>query len=320
MLGNSGIDEYDAYRIDSFVAAGGKALFAVKGVDVQAHYGLSAAPLEKTALLDVLASYGVEVKRELVLDQSSLTLPFQTAGQGGGVQIRYLRYPHWIVTRPEYRDPKNPLTSRLSGLDLFWPSPLEIHKRDGIESTSLVMTTPKAWLQTKDFAVGPDDEFRYSAEAGKTTGQYLLAASLSGSFGSAFTGKSVPKREGAAALPPVLDKRASSRILVIGSADFANDLMGMTQSDFNASFVANAVEWLASGDELVAIKSRGARDPRLGKVQDPVARSAIMTLAYIINIGLVPGAVIAYGVIRAGKRRRAAKATIAQAASEGSKS
>jgi len=307
VLGNADMDDYDAYRVDSFVASGGKALFAVKGVDVQASYGLSAAPLKDTAILRLLESYGIRVREELVLDPSSLTIPFQTPGPTGGMQLRYVRYPHWVVTRPEYRDAKNPLTARLAGLDLFWPSPLEIVKREGIEAAELVKSTAKAWLQTKDFAVGPDDEFRYAAEAGSTTGQYLLAASLSGSFPSAFAGKPVPKREGAAALPPPPARSQRGRILVVGSADFANDLMGMTDSGFNASFVADAAEWLASGDELVAIKGRGSRDPRLNKVREPARRAALASLAYALNLVVVPGAVIAYGAVRAGKRRRAAR-------------
>ncbi len=321
VLGNADIDDYDAYRVDSYVAAGGKALFAVKGVDVQARYGLTASPLKNTALLSLLEAYGLRVKPQLVLDPSSLTIPFQTAGPMGGVSIRYVRYPHWVVTRPENRDAKNPLTARLAGLDLFWPSPLEVLQREGIDSSILVRTTPKSWLQTKDFAVGPDDEFRYAAEASTTTGQYALAATLAGAFKPAYAGKPLPKREGAAALPPLPDKPRSSRILVLGSADFANDLMGMTSSNFNAVFVADAAEWLSSGDELVAMKSRGARDPRLGKVQDPIKRSALVTLAYAVNLGLVPAAVIAFGAVRAGKRRKAARGVAepaAQAKNEGS--
>jgi len=317
VLGNADIDDYDAYRIDQYVASGGKAVFAVKGVDVRAEYSLTAAALQKTALLDLLESYGVRVRRELVLDPSSQTLPFQSYNATGGMTIRYVRYPHWIVTRPENRDAENPLTSRLAGLDLFWPSPLEIVGREGLETVELAKTTPKSWLQTKDFAVGPDDEFRFAAEAGATTGQYLLAASVSGSFASAFAGKPAPLREGASALPPAPDRPRESRIVVIGSADFATDLMGMTNSTFNAAFVADAAEWLASGDELVAMKSRGVRDPRLGKVQDPAKRSALMTLSYIVNIGLVPGAVILFGVLRAGKRKRAARTGGIAAAEEG---
>lgn len=318
VIGNTDLDDYDAYRIDSFVASGGKTLFAVKGVDVQARYGLTASPLKQWAVLDLLEAYGLRVKRELVLDPSSPTLPFQTMSPTGGLALRYMRYPHWIVTRPENREPKNPLTARLAGLDLFWTSPLEILSRQGVEASALVKSTPKAWLQTKDFAVGPDDESRFDAEAGATTGQYILAATLAGAFPPYFAGKATPKREGAEALPPLPDKPRGSRILVVGSSDFANDLMGMTDSGFNASFVADAAEWLASGDELVAIKSRGGRDSRLGKIQEPSKRQAVVTLAYALNLVLVPGAVAVFGLVRARKRKLAARARAGAEVAEGS--
>jgi len=70
----------------------------------------------------------------------------------------------------------------------------------------------------------------------------------------------------------------------------------------------------------VAIKSRGGRDARLGKVQDPAARQAIASLAYALNLVLVPGAVVAFGLVRARKRKLAArgKAGAAAEAAEGS--
>ena len=87
VLGNSALDDYDAYRIDAYLASGGRALFAVKGVDVQVRQGLAASPLKNDALLRALESYGVKVDRELVLDQSSLTAPFQVASPYGGQAI-----------------------------------------------------------------------------------------------------------------------------------------------------------------------------------------------------------------------------------------
>ncbi|MGA2548379.1 MAG: GldG family protein [Rectinemataceae bacterium] len=307
VLGNSALDDYDAYRIDAYLASGGRALFAVKGVDVQVRQGLSASVLKNDALLRALESYGIKVDRELVLDQSSLTAPFQVTSPFGGQAVSYLRYPHWIMTRPEYRDAKSPLTARSAGLDLFWPSPLESLPRSGVDYSTLVKTTPKAWLQKNRFAVSPDQAEQYGAEAGSTTGQYVLAATLSGILPSAYAGKALPVRAGAAALPALPQPSRSSRILVVGSSDFANDLMTITNSTFNASFIAGAADWLSSGDDLVAIKTRGARDSRLTKVQDPDARSFMISLAYIINIGLVPILVIAFGLVRSLKRRRLAK-------------
>jgi ABC-type uncharacterized transport system involved in gliding motility auxiliary subunit len=307
VLGNAALDDYDVYRIDEYLARGGNALFAVKGVNVNTQYGLSAAALEKDSLLVALEAYGVKVARSLVLDQSAQTVPFQDSTAYGGVTVRYVRYPHWIVTRPEYRDIKNPVTARMAGLDLYWPSPLELVPRTGVQESALIKSTPNAWLQTKSFAIAPNEEAMYASEADATRQQYTLAASLAGILPQAYAGKSLPLREGAEALPALPTKSQAARILVIGSADFATDLMTVSGSTFNASFLADAAEWLASGDELVAVKTRGSRDTRLAKIQDPEARNAVITLAYVINLGLVPALVLVFGLARSSRRKRLAR-------------
>jgi ABC-type uncharacterized transport system involved in gliding motility auxiliary subunit len=321
VIGNNALDDYDAYRIDAYLASGGRAFFAVKGVDVQVRQGLSASPLKNDAILRALESYGVKVDRDLVLDASSLTAPFQTTSPLGGQAISYVRYPPWVMTRPEYRDAKSPLTARSAGLDLFWPSPLELQAKPGVESVALVKTTPKAWLQKDHFAIAPEDASQYAAEAGSTTGQYLLAASLSGVLPSAYAGKAAPTRAGAEALPALPLAPRASRILVVGSSDFANDLMTITDSTFNASFIVSAADWLSSGDDLVAIKTRGSRDTRLTKVQDPDARSALISFAYAVNLVLVPLLVVAFGLARSYRRKRLAKdeALLKNGAKEGGK-
>ena len=307
VLGDTGMDDYASYRIDDYLANGGKALFAVKGVNVDARQNLSATPLVNNPLLEDLQAYGVKVDPDLVLDPSSLTVPFQEASPYGGALIRYVRYPHWVVTRPENRDAKNPLTARLAGLDLFWPSPLQLIQRNGVDEQALVKSTPKAWLQTKRFAVGPQDEPYYADEADSTTGQYVLAASLSGVLPQAFAGKSVPTRPGAEALPPLPAVSRPSRIIVVGSSDFATDLMTMTDSLFNASFVSDAADWLASGDQLVSIRTRGTRDLRLSKIQDPDTRNAVIMFIYVLNLGIIPLLVLLFGFMRSRRRRRLAR-------------
>ncbi len=304
VLGNDELDDYDAYRIDSYLASGGKALFAVKGVEVAASQGIFASELKNDALLRALEAYGAKVDRALVLDPSCATVPYQTASPYGGAMIAYTRYPHWIMTRPENLDAKSPLTSGLAGLDLFWPSPIELSPRSGVESSALVKTTPAAWLQRGKYAVDFGDTALYEEDADETTGQYVLAASLSGVLPQAFAGKERPLREGAEALPPLPERSLPSRIIVVGSAAFATDYMTISQSEFNASFIVAAADYLASGDDLVALRNRGQRDTRFSKVKDPEAKSALATLSYVVNIGLVPAAVIAFGLARAARRRR----------------
>jgi len=307
VLGNADLDDYDVYRVEEFIASGGSAFIAAKGVAVEARQELSAAPLAKDALPRALSAWGLDLGRSLVLDVSALTVPFQESSGFGGQMIRYVQYPHWVITRPEFASRDNPVTARLAGLDLFWPSPLTLVDRPGIKSEVLVRSTPKAWLQTKAFTVKPEESASFRGEADKTTGQYGLVASLQGAFPSAWTGKALPTRAGAPALAPETSPPRPSKLIVVGSADFATDLMTMTSSQFNASFAAAAVDWLATGDELAAIKSRGARDPRLTKIEDPAARNGVIVLSYAVNLVLIPVALVLVALLRHRRRRLLAR-------------
>jgi len=317
VLGDNDLDDYDVYRIDEYLERGGDVFVAAKGVNVDARQDLTASPLSKDALLNALSMWGVAVGRSLLLDQSALTVPFQQMAPNGTQIINYTPYPHFVVTRPENASRTNPVTARLAGLDLFWPSPLTLKPIAGIKEETLVKSTKKAWLQTGNFAVRPEDAAAFGAEAGKTGGQYLLAASLQGVFPSAFAGAKLPVRAGAAALQPEQGPAVPGKLLVVGSADFATDLMNMTNSQFNASFVASAADWLSSGDELAAIRTRGARDPRLEKVVDPAARNSLILMAYAINLVLVPGLVAIIGLARRRRRRILARMGGDQAPREG---
>lgn len=309
VLGNSAIDDYAACRIDEYMARGGKAFMALRGLDVQTSYGLQAAPLPDDAMIRLIGAWGVSLSPSLVLDRSSRTLPFQDSGASGGASIRYVRYPHWIIVQAADCDRKNPVTASFPGLDLIWSSPLSLDPPQGVVARELVKTTRQAFLQTKDFAIGPEEEELYGLEAGTTAGQYLLAASLEGSLPMAYAGKALPGRAGAPALPALPASALPSRMMIVSSADFATDLMALTDSGYNAAFVANAVEWVAHGPELAALKVRGSRDTSLSKIADPVRRSIVVLFAFALNIILIPGGLATFGFVRSRKRKaRAQKA------------
>lgn len=320
VLGANDLDDYDVYRVDEYLHRGGAVFVGAKGINVDAREDLSAGPLAKYSLSNALGIWGVEVGRSLVLDRSALTVPFQQMAPNGAQIIQYTPYPHFIVTRPENASGANPVTARLAGLDLFWPSPLTLKPVSGLKEEALVKSTPKAWLQTANFSIRPEEAAGFAAEAGKTTGQYLLAASVTGAFPSAYAGVPLPTRAGAPALQPEQGAASPGKLFVVGSADFATDLMNMTNSQFNASFIASAADWLASGDDLAAIRSRGALDPRLSKVQDPVTRNSLVVLAYGVNLVLVPALVALVGIMRRRRRRILARSGADVTPSEGKQS
>lgn len=305
VLGNASLDRYDAAFIDAFLMRGGKAFFAVKGVNIDPNNGLAAAPVQEGGLLPVLASYGFDVARQLVLDQSNLTVPFQTQAPQGGYQIQYVRYPHWVAIDARYTSATNPITAHFAGLDLYWPSPITLRPVGAVQYEELAKTTTKAWLQTKNFAAGPQDQPLYAMERDTTTGQYLVAAAAKGAFPSAFAVGPMPTRTGSPAVPtPKANSSPETRIVVVSSADFLTDMMRMSDSTFNASFALSAADWLASADDLIAIRSRAVIDTRLNRIQDADTKAFLVVLTYIVTLGLVPLGVIGYGLARAGRRAR----------------
>jgi ABC-type uncharacterized transport system involved in gliding motility auxiliary subunit len=317
VMGNSALDRYDAAFIDAYLMRGGRVFFAVKGVDINAEYGLAASPVAEGGLLGALEAYGFVVARELVLDQSSLTVPFQTQNPGGGYRIQYVRYPHWLALDARYTDPGNPMTTRFQGLDLYWPSPLTLKPGSGAKYRELAKTSPKAWRQTKDFAASPEDQVRYALEREGTTGQYLVAASAAGTFASAFAAGDPPSREGVP--PPPLPPNAVSpetRIVVVSSADFLTDLMRMSDSMFNASFALNAADWLVSSDDLLALRTKSTVDTRLNKIRDPGTKAALVAITYVVPIALVPLAVVVYGLARSSRRNKRERESRAAAGGE----
>lgn len=308
VLGNSSLDRYDAAFIDAFLMRGGKAFFAVKGVNIDPTIGLVATPVQEGGLLPMLASYGFNIARQLVLDQSNLTVPFQTQAPQGGYQIQYVRYPHWVAIDARYTSATNPMTAHFAGLDLYWPSPMTLRPVGTIEYEELARTTTKAWLQTKNFAAGPQDQPLYALERDTTTGQFLVAAAAKGSFPSAFGVGAMPTRAGSPPLPaPKATSSPETRIVVVSSADFLTDMMRMSDSMFNASFALSAADWLVSADDLIAIRSRAVLDSRLNRIKDTDTRAFLVVLTYIVTLGLVPLAVIGYGLLRARKRARKEK-------------
>ncbi|PKL08763.1 MAG: hypothetical protein CVV51_07215, partial [Spirochaetae bacterium HGW-Spirochaetae-7] len=141
-------------------------------------------------------------------------------------------------------------------------------------------------------------------------GQYLVAASASGSFPSAFAAGDPPARDGAAPAPlPPASSSPPTRLVVVTSADAMTDLMRMSDSMFNASFALSAADWLSSSDDLIAIRTRAVADTRLNRVKDEGLKSFLIGLTYAMTLGFVPLCVIAFAWVRQTRRNRAERAS-----------
>ncbi|MDR3167481.1 MAG: GldG family protein, partial [Treponema sp.] len=149
--GTEDLDDWALYRIDRYIQGGGRVLFALEGIFVDSQNGLEARVMTDKGLLSMVSFYGATVKPALVLDQSALTLQYQTTTPSGATQLRISRYPHWIGVLGENGNPQHPVSSGFGGVDLFWPSPIELNPPESVKGEPLFSSTPGAWLMTENF-------------------------------------------------------------------------------------------------------------------------------------------------------------------------
>ncbi|MCL2410476.1 MAG: GldG family protein [Treponema sp.] len=316
-----GVDELDdwaLYRIDRYIQLGGRVLFAARGVDVDTIFGsLEVNHFENPILLDMLASYGVIVRPELALDRNALTLQFQQQLPNGWMTVRRVQYPLWIAVHENSGNPEHPVTAGFHGLDLYWTSPLSLNTPYGVEATVMFTSSPNAWSMVNAFHTNPEHVHMMEFEANLTWGQQILGASLRGTMPSFFRGAPTPQREGFDEELPDMPLYASpARIIVIGGADFATNMIEATQARQNLDFLLRAVDWLVTDDDIVNIRNRQPHIGRFDRITDEQQRTAAMRFTQILNVIIVPLLVILAGFVRAFRRSRAMRLALADTSTQ----
>ncbi|MCL2196358.1 MAG: GldG family protein [Treponema sp.] len=299
------LDEWALYRIDRYIQQGGKTLFAVKGIYVDTIYGsVEARQQQDLGLLDMLASYGAVVRRELALDRNALTLQYQTRTPSGGIQYRIVRYPLWIGVTADNGNPEHPVSSGFTGLDMYWASPIELSPPANVDAAAIFTTTAQGWSMRESLNTNPEVPYMLEMEAPQTRGVKILGAALSGVFPSFFRGAAKPVREGSEEeLPDLPENARESRIIVIGDTDFATNIINVTNARHNLDFLLRAADWLANDDDVIGIRNRAPQTGRFDKITDSSSKAAVMKIVQIVNVGLVPLLVIAAGLLLAYRRK-----------------
>ena len=299
--GAEDLEEAALSFIDNYILGGGNVFFALNGVFVNARGGFEARAVQDKGLLAMLANYGVLVRPALVLDRTALNIRFQTQNRGATV-IQTMRYPEWIGVQQQGGNPDHPVTAGFGGLDLYWPSPLELISLQGITSDILFVSSPQAWLQTERFVTNPNYISQFEEEADETRGTKILGVSLSGILPSAKG--TFAEGKGVFGDRPESLLKKPSRLIVVGDAQFAGGLMQLNRGEErNLSFLIKAADWLSSDEDIVAIRGRHVSVGRLDRITDPVKRDKAMTLSRSINTVLIPLMVILAGLFLGWKRR-----------------
>ena len=270
------LSDVQRYAVDQYLMRGGTVIVAAGnyGVAVDPFSGgLVLQPLED-GLREMLAHYGVQVEQSLVMDPQNEPFPVTVAREVGGLQfqeIRAISYPFFVDVRSDGMAAGHPIVSNLPAVTLNWVSPVSAQEAEaaGRQVTTLLQSSPKAWTQAStdiqpNMTLYPELGFPQGEDVGRKT----LAVVVQGAFDSAFQGQEPPQvDDGSMGLPtaPIPRSPESARLVVLGSAEFLDDLVfdissRMTMDRYlnNLTLMQNAVAWATEDQALLEIRARGS--------------------------------------------------------------
>jgi len=324
--------EREYYTIDQYMMRGGAVVLAAGSYKI--------APDQMTGSImgqyipdgveDLTAHYGVTVTNQMILDPQNEPFPIPQTRNVGGVQVQEfatIDYPFFVDVRPNQMAEGHPIVSNLNAVTLNWASPLKIDEaqNEHRELTVLLESTDEAWTQGLSNIQPNFDMYEaYGFEVNEATrGSYPLAVAVRGAFESYFADKASPfaadaapsaeTEEGAPQpqqnVPGVIElSPETSRLVVIGSGEFLNDIVFEISSTLSRDrylnslkLLQNAVSWATEDLDLLEIRARGTTTRVLVPLTDQQ-----QSFWEIVNYVLALVALIALGVVGVLRRRNAA--------------
>ncbi len=309
------VGERAQFEIDQFLMKGKPVAFLLSTIAQDRRFPIGRANPVITGLEPLLAHYGVELQREVVLDQQNSTQMLLATPQGMVV----VNNPLALVTGNINRDEM--MVKHLPALSLPFSSPLkikpELQAREGVTVSTLISTeaTARARANVSEIMPGPDSDLE-KALPGDSVGPFPLAVTVAGPFTSLFEGKPVPAAQPSQdpSAPPaddsgrtVVPKTERSRIFVMGNGEFLISRNRLQRS--SVVFLQNLIDWLVQDEDLIAIRSKGSLRPL-----QPVEAGQALFLKYGNILG-IPLLFVVFGLLRWNLRRKRRHDLFAGAAS-----
>ncbi|GEM_PF-1438764 len=303
IAGAFGMADSMKYDIDQFLLKGGQVLVAIDPMmqpQQQAGQPQQAYPSLPT-IEDQLARYGVSFNKQLVVDQQAAQAPMS-----GGMFTIVRQYLLWPRIGPNGFSQNVGAVSQLESMVMPWCCPLSEVQGEGIEFVSLAETTSEAFTIKSPFSLDPDQDWAFLQTESATSGPYTVACMLTGELPTAFpdgppspVDRPEPGEEpDPATLTPEFDPNAQlrkgtgqGRLVVLSSALAISDGF-LRQFNENALFVANVMDMMLMGDELLGIRSTPVTARPLKQLSD-----AQMSFYRWVNVLGVSALLVLFGLL-----------------------
>jgi ABC-type uncharacterized transport system involved in gliding motility auxiliary subunit len=278
------LPEQTLYAIDQFVLKGGKALvFVDPHSEFQASHPSQRTPPGSPSasnLQQLFKSWGFEVPDKTVAGDRRDAQRVGVPGSRGGT--RPLDYIAWLNLKADNLNRNDMITADLSHINMASSGIIE--PLEGAKTTiePLITTSLDSTRIPAEKLAALPDVAGLLAEFKPDNKRYILAAHVTGTAESAFPdGPPKPSEQGkpetkegesGASAAPAGDQLKQSvqpiNVVVVADTDILDDRFWLQKQDFfgqrvlipaanNGDFVANAIEVLAGGDDLVGLRSRG---------------------------------------------------------------
>lgn len=302
------LSERAVYNLDQYLMRGGRVILCVDNYEVEfSRTGLSVSEVD-TGLDEWLGHFGVEIGKELLLDDRNRPFPVPEERVTAFGRVRgwsYQPYPYLLEVRDDgIVDDR--VAANIDALGIYWGSPVELVPPDSdADATSnpahdfdvleLLRSSERSW--TDD---ATDKVSRIDYTVPEETEPHAIALALHGTFGSFFAGRQPPASEAAdeeAGEPEVtaipLERSPETRLVVIGNAEFLSDfvaqVLGSQESGYflqNLSYVQNLIDWINLDSDLLGIRSETTvtrRLPQLSRGNEV----AIEVANYLVPVALL---------------------------------
>jgi len=258
----------DQRKLDNFLMQG-NSVFVLQ--DMEGIYNMQVYE-NKTNLNEWLMKYGVQVNKELVLDQSNAVASFDQ-----GMVTFSVNYPFWVRVLSENLNQDNPAVAKLDSLVLPWTGSVSGESVfDGSKVFSLAKTTNKAWKMTENFNLNPS-QFNPSVES-EQADLALEVFGIKSAYSEQFN--------------------QDAHLVVVGDSEFMMD--GFLQSyPYNKSFFLNIVDYLSLDQDLINIRSKEIVIHPIKELSD--TQKQLIKYGNVFGLTIV---VIAFGIVRYYLRRR----------------
>ncbi|MCR4789485.1 MAG: Gldg family protein [Treponemataceae bacterium] len=294
------------YKLDQFLMRGGNlTVFAdtIQEIPPQDQYSFPTYNKIDTGLAEFLASYGIKLNQDYVLDQQC----YKAFQQGyGEIPLYYVP----IVERSGLNQ-KNPISKNLSYVLMVKNSSIELENTDpAVKSHVIAKTSPQAWTISDKIVLHP---MYIQVPEDSEKKSYNIAVLLEGKFTSQYEKNPLEKsdkNEGALTGGyNHLSKAVQKGKIFLASS---SELTTSTVIDENASqpiaiFVRNVIDYMSGNEDLCTMRTKGLSLNSLRKSSLISVRTAKIFNQYVVPLLIVACGLIVWRMRRIHRKKILAK-------------